>query len=228
MRKDAVVRRTSVCAIGAAAAATCVLAACGPIQVGAAAIVGGQRISATALGTQVSNLKQAYRAGKPGIQLQFPLSQAPQQVLGWMLRFRIRDELAARNHLSVSTGASQRALASIAAQSGRTGTAFTDLAVANGIPPDLLPALGRFEAIQSELISRLDGGKLPTSTTAQQRLSAAFSHRECLAAKSLRIRVNPQFGQLDYASLSVVSAPSPLSGPPTPARTSSRVLTPPC
>jgi peptidyl-prolyl cis-trans isomerase SurA len=216
--------------IGAAVAAVGALAACGPIQVGAAAIVGGQRISASALGTQVTNLKQAYQAGRAGIQLQFPLSQAPQQVLGWMLRFRIRDELAARNHVAVSTGASQRALASIAAQSGRTGRAFTDLAVANGIPPDLLPALGRFEAIQAEVVNRLDGGRLPASTAAQQRISAALAHRECVAAKSLHIKINPQFGQLDYASLAVVPAPTPLSALPKAAPSSAprRALTPPC
>ncbi len=80
--------RTSILVIAAAAAATCALSACGPVRMGAAAITGGQRITATTLGDQVTNLESAYQAGKSKIQLQFPLAQAPQQVLGWMLRFR--------------------------------------------------------------------------------------------------------------------------------------------
>src|SRR5262249_49880070 len=124
MRRDAVVLRTSVCVTAAAAAATCALAACGPVQMGTAAIVGGQRISATKLSSEVSGLQTYYQANKAKIQLQFALSQAPQQVLGWLLRFRILDELAVRNHVSVSTGQSQRALHNIETQSGRTGPAF--------------------------------------------------------------------------------------------------------
>src|SRR5438552_3204274 len=118
MRRDAVVPRTTVFVIAAAAAATCALAACGPVHVGAAAIVGGQRIPDSTLSDEVSNLQQAYQANKAKIQLQFPLAQAPQQVLGWIMRFKTRDQLAVRNHLSVTRGQSQRALAAVAAQSG--------------------------------------------------------------------------------------------------------------
>ena len=147
--RDAVVPRTSIFVIAAAAAATCALSACGPVRMGAAAISGGERITTTTLSDQVSNLEQAYQAGK-GIQLQFPQARAPQQVLSWLLRFQIRDELAARNHLVVTTGESQRALSLLARQTGRTGPAFVQLAVANGLAPDMLPDLGRYEAIQNE------------------------------------------------------------------------------
>lgn len=230
MRRDAVVLRTSVCVTAAAAAATCALAACGPVQMGTAAISGGQRISATALNSEVSSLEKYYQANKAKIQLQFPLSQAPQQVLGWMLRFRIRDELAIRNHLSVSTGQSQRALHAVEAQTGRTGPAFVQLAVANGLPRDMLPALGRFQAIQNALLTRLDGGTLPKTTAAQQALNNVLNQRQCVAAKSLNIRINPQFGRMDYASLSVIPAATPLSAPtvPAPSPSSKPALTPPC
>jgi hypothetical protein len=224
------VSRTFVCVMAAAAAATFALSGCGPVQLGAAAITGGQRITVTTLSDQVTNLERAYQAGKPSIQLQFPLSQAPQQVLGWLLRFRIRDELAVRNHVVVTPGQSQRALTSLARQTGRSGRAFVQLAVANGLAPDMLPGLGRYEAIQNEEFIRLNGGTLPRTQARVQALSAAFSHRECVAAKSLNIRVNPQFGQLDYASLSVIAAPSKLSAPvvPAPSPTAKPRLTPPC
>ena len=222
--------RTSVLVIAAAAAATCALSACGPARLGSAAITGGQRITVTTLSDQVANLERAYQAGKAKIQLQFPLAEAPQQVLGWMLRFQIRDELAARNHVVVTNGESQRALTSLAHQTGRTGPAFLELVVANGLPPDMLLDLGRYEAIQNNLFARLNGGTLPRTQARIQALSPAFSERECIAAKSLNIQVNPQFGQMDYGTLSVIPAKSPLSAPtvPAPAPSTKPRLTPPC
>ena len=222
--------RTSVFVLtAAAAAATCALSACGPVRMGAAAISGGDRITVTTLSDQVTNLERAYHAGK-GIQLQFPQSQAPQEVLSWLLRFQIRDELAVRNHLVVTTGESQRALSLLARQTGRTGPAFVQLAVANGLAPDMLPDLGRYEAIQNEEFTRLNGGTLPRTQARIQALSPEFSRRECVAAKSLNIQVNPQFGQLDYGTYSVIAAKSPLAAPtaPAPSPTAKPQLTPTC
>ncbi|HEY2308304.1 MAG TPA: hypothetical protein VGI05_20720 [Streptosporangiaceae bacterium] len=221
--------RTSIFVIAAAAAATCALSACGPVRMGAAAISGGERIKTTTLSDQVSNLEQAAQVGK-GVQLQFPQARAPQEVLSWLLRFQIRDELAARNHLVVTTGDSQRALSMLARQTGRTGPAFVQLAVANGLAPDMLPDLGRYEAIQNVMFTRLNGGTLPRTQARIQALSPEFSRRECVAAKSLNIQVNPQFGQLDYASYSVIPANSPLSEPtaPAPSPTAKPQLTPTC
>src|SRR5260370_34043921 len=114
---------------------------------GSAAIMGDQRTSVTTLSDQVASLKQAYEANKSKIQLQFPLSQAPQEVLAWLVRFKVRDEMAARNHVAVSSGQSQRALASIAPPAGPAG--IKNLARATGLPPALLPAQARLEASQN-------------------------------------------------------------------------------
>jgi len=224
------VPRTSVFVIAAAAAATCALSACGPVKMGSAAITGGQRLTSTTLSDQVTALENAYQASNGKIQLQFPKSEAPQEVLGWLLRFRIRDELATRNHVVVTAGESQRALAALAHQTGRTGPAFVQLAVANGIAPDMLPELGRYEAIQRDMFVRLNGGTLPRTQARVAILNVQFNHRECVAAKSLSIQVNPQYGQLDYRTYSVVPAPSTLSAPATPApsRTPKPQLTPAC
>ena len=222
--------RTSVFVIAAAAAATCALSACGPVKMGSAAITGGQRLTSTTLSAQVTDLENAVQAGNGKIQLQFPKSEAPQEVLGWLLRFRIRDELATRNHVVVTAGESQRALAALAQQTGRTGPAFVQLAVANGIAPDMLPELGRYEAIQRDMFVRLNGGTLPRTQARVTILNVQFNHRECVAAKSLNIQVNPQYGQLDYRTYSVVPAPSTLSAPATPApsQTPKPQLTPAC
>ena len=222
--------RTSIFVLtAAAAAATCALSACGPVRMGAAAISGGDRITATTLSDQVSSLERAANAGR-GTQLQFPKSEAPQEVLSWLLRFQIRDELATRNHVVVTTGESQRALSLVAKQTGRSGPAFVQLAAANGLAPDMLPDLGRYEAIQNDMFTRLNGGTLPRTQARFQALSPEFSRRECMAAKSLNIQVNPQFGQFDYASYSVIPAKSPLSAPtaPAPSPSSKPQLTPHC
>ena len=209
--------RTSVFVIAAATAATCALSACGPVKLGSAAITGGQRLTVTTLSDQVTALEHAYQASNGKIQLQFPKSEAPQAVLGWLLRFRIRDELAARNHVVVTAGESYQALINLQKQTGRTGPAFDELLVANGIAPDMKPELGRWLAVQSDMFIRLNGGTLPRTQPRVQVLSAQFNHRECVAAKSLSIQVNPQYGQLDYATYSVIPAPSTLSAPTTPS-----------
>ena len=221
--------RTFVCVVAAAAAATCALAGCGPARMGAAAITGGQRLTVTTLSDQVTSLENAAQAGR-GVPLQFPKSEAPQEVLSWLLRFQIRDELAVRNHVHVTAGQSQRALTLLARQTGRTGPAFVQLAVANGIAPDMLPDLGRYEAIQNDMLIRLNGGTVPRTQARVQILGVQFSRRECVAAKSLDIQVNPQFGQMDYRSLAVVPAQTPLSAPHVPSASPSAKpqLTPAC
>ena len=61
-------------------------------------------------------------------------------------------------------------------------------------------------------------------------LSARFGIAQCRAAKSLSIRVNPQYGALDYSQISVVPAPNRLAAAasPSPSATASPQLTPHC
>jgi hypothetical protein len=183
----------------------------------------------------VSNLDAAYKADKAKVQLQFPAAQMPQQVLSWLVRFRVREQMAARNHLTITRAETQSALASASAQAKQSGVTLTDLAVANGIPPDQINELGRYVAIQNQLLDRLDGGTLPTASAALQTLGNQFNTYQCRAAKSMGIHVNPQFGQLDYSQVSVIPAPAklaaaPHSASPSPSASStpSPQLTPAC
>lgn len=205
--------RISITAAAAVAAAAVLTACGGPVQMGAAAIVGSDGISASTLNNQVANLDASYQAAKGRIQYQFPAAQVPQQVLSWLVRFQVRDRMATRRAITVTPAESQRALAAARAQARQSGATLTDLAVANGLPPDLLPQLGRYQAIEVKLVSQLDGGKLPASQSALQALSNEFNRQQCLAAKSLTIKVNPQYGQLNYAQLAVQPSASTLSAP---------------
>ncbi|HEV2372431.1 MAG TPA: hypothetical protein VGS19_09685 [Streptosporangiaceae bacterium] len=216
--------RTAVAAVGAVTALTCSLAACAPLRMGAAAIVGDHRISSATLTNEVANVQATLAASKGKIPPQVPASELPQQVLSWLLRFQVREELASQARVTVTTAERQQALAGIAAQARQGGAAsvsLADLAAANGLPPNLLNELGRYQAIENAVINRLDNGTLPTSQLALQALSLRFNHMQCLTAKRLAIRVNPQYGRLDYGQLAIVAAPPTLSALPVPARSQS-------
>jgi SurA N-terminal domain len=242
-RRDRVVLRILIrhrraAMLAAAVTGGCLaLTACGPVQLGSAAIVGGQRITTSTLTTQVANLSGYYDSHHGKVQLGFPASQTPQQVLGWLIRFAVGDKLASREGISVSPGDIQRAISQITAQEAESGSAsLTVLAVDNGLPPDLINSgLGRFEAIENLVIAHLDGGVNPTSATAEQALENQFNTDECQAAKSLNIKVNPQFGRLDYSQFTIVAAANTLSAPepgaspsPSASPTSAPRYTPPC
>ena len=227
--------RTPITLTAAALAAALALTACGNVQLGAAAVTHTSRIPTATVSAEVSNLDAAYKADKAKVQLQFPASQMPQQVLSWLVRFRVREQMAARNHLTITRAETQSALASASAQAKQSGVTLTDLAVANGIPPDQINELGRYVAIQNQLLDRLDGGTLPTASAALQTLGNQFNTYQCRAAKSMGIRVNPQFGQLDYSQVTVIPAPAklaaaPHSASPSPSAspTPSPQLTPAC
>jgi hypothetical protein len=233
MRRESAVLRTAVSVTAAALAATFALAACGPVRMGAAAIVGDGRISTATVSDQVKSLNSTNASSGGKVSPQFPQSQAAQQVLGWLLRFKVREQLAEREHITVTTGESQRALAAISAQAKQGGLGSVPLrvlAAANGLPPGLLPELGRYQAIETDALRKLVGGPLPTSSTALNALGQRFLREQCLAAKSLNIRVNPEFGRVDYQQLSIVPAPATLSAPqsPSPSPTGSPQLAPAC
>ena len=225
--------RTPITLAAVSLAAALTLSACGTVQLGAAAVTSNSRIPTSTVATEVSDLTTAYQADKAKVQLQFAASQTPQVVLGWLLRFKVRDQMAARYHLTVTDAEVQQAIASATAQARQSGVTLAQLAVANGVPPDQIQNLGRYLAIQNAVLDRMDGGKLPTGNSALSGLSARFGTAQCRAAKSLAIRVNPQYGALDYSQISIVPAPDKLAaaaGPASasPSATSSPQLTPHC
>lgn len=215
------------------------VAACGSVKMGAAAIVGDQRISATQLTTEVASYNTEWTSYRGKVQQQFTSSQTPQQVLGWIISFQVADRLAQRYGINISQAQQQQALNEVttAIREQSPGATMGDLAAAIGLPPDLVSGFGRYEAIQNAVANHLDGGKPPASgSAAAAALSSEFSSSQCRAAKSLDIQINPQFGELNYnlnqyAAYSVVPAPSTLSQAqpsPSPSPTAAPRLTPPC
>ncbi len=217
--------------LGAVGLGACaLLAACSPVKVGAAATVGSQRITSSALDTQVSNLQAA---AKPyGSSLPITAAEMPREVLSWMIRFSVMDQIAASKGISVTQAQAAQGLSSLSAVASSNGFSSTaELLVANGVPPQLFQQVGRWEAQQDAFARQQNGGKEPTSTAQQNAFSASIDKAQCTAAKSLNIQVSPQFGRFDYdpSSFMVVAAPDTLSRPagvPSPASTQG--LTPAC
>jgi hypothetical protein len=218
-----------VAVLGAAGLGACaVLAACSPVQVGSAAIVGDQRITVSSLDTQVSNLKTAAKPYASSMQL--TTADYPAAVLSWLIRFEVMDQVAASNGITVTEAQSQAglsSLSSLAQQNGFSGT--SQLLIENGVPPQLFSQVGRWDAQETAYGLKVNGGKEPSSTTEQNTVQTAVTKAQCTAAKSLNIQISPQFGRLDYTQFSVVPAADRLSKPagtPTPASTEG--LTPAC
>ncbi len=94
-RLSVAVPRYPVKMAAALVAAGLAVSACGTNQLGAAAITGSSRISSATLTSQVANLAAAYETDQAkGIKPQRPTSQETQQVLTWLILFRIYDKLA--------------------------------------------------------------------------------------------------------------------------------------
>jgi SurA-like N-terminal domain len=217
-----------VAVLGAAGLGACaVLAACSPVQLGAAAIVGNQRITVSSLDTQVSNLQAV---SKPSSTSQLTTANMPAAVLSWLIRFEVWDQVAAANGISVTEAQSQAALSSLSSVAQQNGYSSTSqLLIENGVPPQLFPQVGRWDAQETAYELKANGGKEPSTTTEQNAVSAAVTKAQCTTAKSLTIKVSPQFGRLDYTAFSVVPAADTLSkvaGTPSPASTEG--LTPAC
>lgn len=231
-------RRTSMQLAAAVLAGGLAVAACGgQLKLGAAAITGQNRITAATLTSQVANLNSAYQADKrKGIKPQRATAQMPQQVLTWLITFQIYDKLANQHGISPTPTAVHNQLTSLAAQAKQEKVSTASyVSAAGAVPPDLLPQIGQYFAILAAFEGRIDGGKSPTSQAGQTALQGRVSHAQCLAAKNLGIQVNPQYGEFDYSSYSVVPAPSTLaasasSPSPSPSASASAKprLTPPC
>ena len=197
-----------------------VVTGCSPVKMGAAAIVGSERITIATLNTEVTNLNQAAKKYPSTVQLS-PV-QETQETLAWLIRFQIFEQMARQAGITVSTTQAQAALAQIyasakasAQQQGISNVTPELILAANGIPPNLSGELGRYQAIETQFVEQVSGGTIPTSSAAQAAATTKLEQAQCVAAKTLNPVVNPQFGRLSYSQSQfvVVTAPNPVAAP---------------
>jgi hypothetical protein len=144
--------------------------------------------------------------------------------------------MAAAEHISVTASQRDQALEEIyqqasaqAQQAGVKNVSLTELAVANGLPPNLLDELGRYQAVEIAYAEQQNGGKLPTDSATVTAITKQFNTAECHTYKADSVKVNPQFGRLNYTQYSVVAAPDTLSRTGgTPAKPSTAGTSPSC
>ncbi len=123
VRRDLAVRRTPIrtaTAVKAAVAAAAfggLIAGCAPVQMGAAATVGNDSISTSQLNSEVANLTTAAKPYSSAVHLTD--AQKPKDVLGWLIRFKVRDALAAKENINITASQREQALESIYEQAAQ-------------------------------------------------------------------------------------------------------------
>jgi len=204
-----------------------------PLKMGAAAIVGSQRISVATLGNQAHDLSQA-AAKYPGV-VTLSQTEVTQATLTWLIRYQVQEEVASQAGIYVSPAEANAALQSAvksaeasAESQGLTNPSQELILTASGVPPSTSTELGRYEAISNMYLAMVNGGKVPASgSSAQTAAENKLTKAECQAAKSLNIQVNPQYGVLDYTELAVVTAPSSVTRAAGPTAAASPIATTP-
>jgi hypothetical protein len=197
---------------------------------GAAAIVGSQRITLATLDTEVTNLSQNVKQYHNPSSLS--AAQQTQDTLTWLIRFQINEQLARAEGITVSAAQAQTALAQVDAEAkseleseGVSNASLNYILSYIGIPPNLATEVGRYQAIDTQFIEQVNGGKVPTATAAQTATTAKLTRAQCVAAKALQIQINPQFGRLNYSQYEVVSGRGRCRGRVIPAGRSRRPCT---
>ena len=207
---------------------------CSAVKMGSAAIVGNQRITVATLDTEVTNLSEnVQQYHNPG---SLTVAQQTQDPLTWLIRFQINEQLARTEGITVSTTQAETALAEVYAEAkseleseGVSDVTLDYILSYIGIPPNLAPEVGRYQAIETQFIEQVNGGKIPTATAAQTATTAKLTRAQCVAAKALQIQVSPQFGRLNYTQFEVVSVPGTVARPEGAAKAASTSgLTPAC
>lgn len=212
------------------------LSACAPVQMGAAAIVGNQRISQSTLSRDVTGLQGAI-ARYPAQQVQMTATRAPKAVLGLLVQFGIWDRVAKDTGVSVTAAqvsdgenrarqqfeqeAAQQ-LQQMEQQGGSVSQAELQqlaqiMQLNYGVSPQLMPAFGRNVAQQVAVETKLNDGKPVTSQAEYNRVVPKLTAAINTAVKELNIKVNPQYGKLDASQGTIVDSPDVLSKPASPA-----------
>jgi hypothetical protein len=234
MKGSSPVLRRLIAVSGAVLGVGLVATGCSPVKFGAAATVGSHRITLAALNNEVTNLSRNVQLYHNPSSL--TAAQQTQDTLTWLIRFQINEQLARAQGITISTAQAQTALAQIDAEAkselaseGVSNASLDFILSYIGIPSNLASEVGRYQAIDTQYIKQVNGGKVPTATAAQTATTAKLTRAQCLAAKSLQIKVNPQFGQLNYTQYEVVSVPATVARPEGPAKKASTAgLTPAC
>lgn len=202
----------------AALAAAVALAGCGggPVKMGAAALVGDDRITVGTLDRVVQDWQKQFKTDQIANQMRSDpsgqqvatdaLSESDMRdALAVLVNFRVAREMAARNGVTVTEGRIEQV---VGALDQRGGAASTTLA--NGLPRAYTRDLARFLATHDLFAERFGADADPRSqktAQAQQQASQLFVR----TAHEMDIEINPRFGAFDPSRVVISPATAKLS-----------------
>lgn len=210
-------KSTRVRVILAVAAAGVALTACSPNQAGAAAVVGGERISSGELDRNVREYEAALaKANVSASQLQFKDS-VPQLVLFQLANAKQHAKVAASKGITVTEGEIDQV---ITGQGGQEK--FEQQMLQQAVAPSHAREFMRSQVMISKLIAKYGGG---TDEAAIQR----GQEQAIKDLQAVPITWNPRYGKLneqrseqqpsvfaDAGRFGAPAAPSPADAPPAP------------
>lgn len=189
-------RRTALSVSAALLVAAPLLSACsGETRPGTAAVVGGERITTSALQAQVNDVRTAQNgSGRAAAELIAGTPNLERAKLGKMIQLRVLEKAADTAGISVSTKEIEEARE--AQEQGGTGS-LEERALQGRVP--LAPA-----QIDEELRFQLLLGKL-TERFGEDKILQPLSQ----AAEQLDIEVNPRYGAWDARQIGLGAADTP-------------------
>lgn len=197
-------RRTALLLTATIAAAAPLLTGCGSdAHPGAAAVVGGQRITVAQLENRVNEVRAAQRAAVPDnsqyAQVIAQTGSLTRDTLHGMVLDAVLQRAAEKAGVSVTRHEVQEMRAGLEKQAGGAKGLETAWLQQYGIPPERLD-----ENLRLQLEAQKLATKLGTDTG-----QPAFWKALSVASKELRVDLNPRYGSWDAEKVSRVEAEVP-------------------
>ncbi len=197
-------RRTATLSLTAAAllAATPLITSCGTAHPGAAAVVGGDAISVSALQSQVKAVREA-QGGDQAAQAAQVTGDLSRATLGSMLFDRVMDRAARDAGVTVTRADVQRLRAAAERQAGGAQALRDQLLQQYAVAPGQIDDFYRVQA-EAQALARSSGVDLGTPA-GQAAMTASLG----ATSQRLRIDVNPRYGTWHAQTLSLGNAAEP-------------------
>ncbi|MEU9252546.1 SurA N-terminal domain-containing protein [Streptomyces sp. NPDC048270] len=190
-------RRTALSVSTALLLAAPLLSACsGQARPGTAAVVGGERITTSALQAQVNEVRAAQnRTGQAAAELIASTPNLERQKLDSMLQSHIIDKMAKTAGISVSEKDIEEQRKALVEAEGGPGQFEAALLQKGALAPGQADRLLRDRVLLTKLTAKYGNGKLeePART----------------AAKALHIEVNPRYGAFDVEQIKLGAGETP-------------------
>lgn len=163
--------------------------ACGQTQLGAAALVGGERIP-------IGEIQDSVARTKAFLEEQSVLVQGPGFGARDEVERRVIDLIFQRTAAEVGVSATDTEVATLVDEQ-RTGiggqTRFLQALAANGINPDRVDAVFRTEVLSRKISEKLAAGQKLSQGEIQRRLQQKL----IAVAATMHIKINPRYGTFD-------------------------------